>query len=142
MSGQPLLPNTVEAGEVAKPHGDGVVGRGGRMGALGNDEEIFGGVLSGDEFENFGFVAGPLEEQGAERIGHELGLTFLKDSMAKSVGEHGGSNQLGTNFLLAAGGNDQQAGPGVEAESERVIGGGITGVEGNEHVGDSSVSGF
>ena len=55
--------------------------------------------------------------------------------MAKSVGEHGGSKQLGTNFLLAAGRNDQQAGTGVEAESECVIGGGITGVQGDEHVG-------
>ena len=89
---------------------------------------FFGGVLGGDEFENFCFVAGPIEEQGAESIGHELGLAFLKDSVAKSVGEHGRSDQLGTNFLLAAGGNDQQAGPGVQAESERVIGGGITGV--------------
>ena len=93
-----MVPNAVEAGEVAYPFGDGVVGRGGRTGALGDDEEIFGGMLGGDKFENLGFVAGPFEEQGAESIGHEFGLTFLKDSVAKSVGEHGGEQAVGDEF--------------------------------------------
>ena len=46
----------------------------GRVGDfLGADHEVFGGVLGGDEFDDFGFVAHDAEDLGAEGVGGEVG---------------------------------------------------------------------
>jgi hypothetical protein len=132
--GEALLADAVEGGELAEAGGAGVVGLAAGGDALGDDQEIFRRVFGRDEFEDFGFVAGPFEELGAEGIGDELGLAFLEDTVAEGVGEDVGRGELSANFLLAAGRDDEEAGAGGDALGEGVVGGGVAGVEGDEDV--------
>ena len=83
MRGETLVADAVESGEGADALGAGIVGLTTGRGALGDDQEVFRGVLGGDEFKDFGFVAGPFEELSAEGVGDEFCLAFLKDAVAQ-----------------------------------------------------------
>lgn len=128
------MADAVESGEGADALGAGIVGLTTGRGALGDDQEVFRGVLGGDEFKDFGFVAGPFEELSAEGVGDEFGLAFLKDAVAQGIGENRWCDELGANFFLAAGGNDEQTGAGGDALSECVVGGGVASVECDQDV--------
>ena len=132
MSREALMADAIERGEITKARRAGSVAGG--MGLDGGDHQIFGGVLGADELEDLRFIAGPFEELGAEGVGHELGLAFLKNSVAEGVGEDGGGGELGAQLLLAAGGDEEEAGTGGEAAEEGIVGGGVAGVEGEEDI--------
>jgi hypothetical protein len=105
--GETLVPDAVESGEGTNALGAGIVGLTTGGGTLGDDQEVFRGVLVGDEFEDFGFVTGPFEELGAEGVGDEFGMAFLKDAVAQGIGQNRWGGELGTDLFLATGRNDE-----------------------------------
>ncbi len=134
MAGERLRAEAVEGGEGADAVRAGVVGGAGRTGADGGDHEVFRGVLGGDEFEDLGAVAGPFEELGAEGIGREFGVAFLENPVAQGIGEDRRGGELRTEFFLAAGGDNEEASAGGVAAREGIVGRGVAGVEGDQHI--------
>ena len=95
-------------------------------------------MLGRDKLEDFSFVAGPFEELGAEGVGDELGLAFLENTVTERVGQNIGRGELGADFFLTTGRDNEEAGVGGNALGERVIGGGVAGVKGDENVEGTS----
>src|SRR6478609_1752373 len=69
---QRLVLHAVEGGELADLGGVGV-GAAQAAALGGGDHQVLAGVLARDEFEDLGVVAGPLEQERAQRVGGELG---------------------------------------------------------------------
>lgn len=46
------------------------------------DHQVFSGVFGGDELKNFRAVSGPFEEERAQGVGDEFGLSLLKDTVS------------------------------------------------------------
>ena len=134
MVGEALVADAIEGRESAEMVSRGIVGGAGRARADRGDHEILRGVLGGDEFEDFGFIAGPFEKLGAESVGDEFGLALLKYAVAQGAGEDGRGGELGAEFLLTTGRDDEEAGASREAAGEGVVGRGVTGVEGEQEV--------
>ena len=125
-------------GDAVKGREGAQAGRGGRIAGRadldGGDHQVLGGMFGRDELEYLGPVAGPFEQLGAQGVGDEFRVTFLENSMAQRVGQHGRGGELGAEFLLAAGGNDDERRARGNALGERVVRGGVAGVQGDEDV--------
>src|ERR1035437_3519217 len=135
MGGETLGWDAVEGGDWAR------VGRGGgvasRAGLDGGDHEIPGRVLRGDELEHLRAVPRPLEQLGAQRVRDKLRVALLENAVTQRVREHGGRAKLGPELLLAAGRDHQQRGAGRDALGQRIVGGGVARVQGDEDVDGS-----
>lgn len=115
--------------------------------AMGSDEEIFAGMLWGNEFEDGRFISMDFEEEGADSVGEDFGVTSGENAVAEDILEERWRSDFGAEFLMATGGDDDQGGPGFDPMMEGVIGGGIAGVEcdediwgeGSGEVGDGSL---
>lgn len=98
-------------------------------GAISHEHEVFGGVLRGDEFEDFGGETPGLQEERAKGIGDELCLALLKNAVAQGGGEHRRGGELGAEFLLATRRNEEEAGSGRDTGGQGIVGGGVAGVQ-------------
>ena len=102
------------------------------VGEDGGDHQILRRVLGGNEFDDLGAVAGPLEEQSAQAIGCPFRHAFLHDTVAQHGGERRGMSQLGANLLVTAGRDHDQLRAEFGASANRVVSGRIAGVQGNQ----------
>ena len=100
----------------------------------GADHEVFGGVLGGDEFDDFGAVAHDAEDLGAEGVGGEVGEAVVEDAVVVEGGEDWCVEGC-VEVFVAAGDGEEELGVGFDGECEGVVGGGVAGVEGEDDVG-------
>lgn len=100
----------------------------------GGDHEVLRGVLGGHELEDFGVEAGPFEGEGAQGVGEPFGHAFGENAMAEGGAEGCGVFQLGADLLVAARGDQEQPGAQRDAAEQGVVGGSVTGVQGDQGV--------
>jgi hypothetical protein len=100
----------------------------------GGKEQVFGGVFARDELKDGCPVSVDFEEERADGVCENLGLTLQQDAMAENGFEEGDSGHPGSDFPVATGGSQEERGVGSDAVEEGVVGGGVTGVESEKHV--------
>ena len=132
-----LLPDAVKTRELTQVCGAGWIA--GSMRLDGGDHEVFGGVFGGDKLENLCAVARPFEQLRAQGIRDKLRLPFLENAVAQGVLQYGGRRELGAELLLATRRNDEQRGAGAEALGERIVGGRVAGMQGNQDINRAGI---
>ena len=107
------------------------------------EQGVAGRVLAADELHDVDAVALEPQQRGAQAVGEGVGEPLAQDAVP---GEHrvrrgrGRLAELGGDVVVAARrGQDQRRAP-LDGSRQRVVGGGVAGVQGEDHVGRTSAA--
>ena len=87
-----------------------------------------------DKLQQSRLIADALQQAAADGIGHEGRCTFLDDAVAGQSGKTVALD-LAVELMLAAGNREDHLSAPLDGIIEGMVGGGIAGMEGNDHIG-------
>ena len=103
--------------------------------ALGTNEDVAPGGLLGDELHDGGAVTADAKDLRAEGVGEEVGEAFAQNAMTQKR-SHGAAADKGVVQLVLTAGNAEDAlSLGADGHDERIVSGGVAGVETHDKVG-------
>ena len=109
-----------------------------RAGAGGAEQGVARGVLALDELHDVDAVALQSHQRGPQRVGQGVGQPLAEDAVPGEHGVRRGGRRLAElrgHVVVAAGGGQHQRGLPLDRAGQRLVGRGVTGVQGQHHLG-------
>ena len=104
------------------------------IGLFGPDQQVFGGVAQVDELQHLHLIAPAFQQLGPHRVGGQGAEPLLEDAV-RGHGRQGVGFDSEVQLMLAAGHRQNVPCAPLHGVPQGVIGGGVAGVEGDDHVG-------